>query len=132
MSLQFTWVVDGRMPRSAIFEPLYILAIMSLKAAGDPLISRPTSNPTIPSSFLTSAIEVFIGFTALVAPIFLAMSSLYSLISVTTICLAPAKRQIATAIDPIRPAPVISTSSPMTGKERAVCDALPKGSIMAI
>jgi len=41
---------------------------------------------------------------------------------------APAWRAIAVAMMPMGPAPVISTSSPRTGKDRAVCVALPSGS----
>jgi len=41
---------------------------------------------------------------------------------------APACLQIAAAIIPIGPAPVMSTSSPSKSNESAVCVALPKGS----
>ena len=51
--------------------------------------------------------------------------------SVTTILRAPAWRATAIAISPIGPAPVIRTSSPTSGKLRAVCTALPNGSKMA-
>ena len=46
----------------------------------------------------------------------------------TTTYRAPAWRTTAAAMIPIGPAPVISTSSPSTGKESAVCTALPNGS----
>ena len=51
--------------------------------------------------------------------------------SVMTTCRAPACRTTAAAMMPIGPAPVISTSSPSTGNDSAVCTALPKGSKMA-
>ncbi len=50
--------------------------------------------------------------------------------SVMTIYLAPANLAIATAMMPIGPAPVISTSSPTRSKDNAVCVALPNGSRM--
>ena len=64
-------------------------------------------------------------------PIVRASSSRYSLTSVTTTCRAPAWRTTAAAISPIGPAPVISTSSPSTGKDSAVWTALPNGSKIA-
>ncbi len=48
--------------------------------------------------------------------------------SVITTCRAPQCRAIATAMQPIGPAPVISTSSPTRSKESAVWAALPRGS----
>ena len=51
--------------------------------------------------------------------------------SVMTTWRAPAWRTTAAAMMPMGPAPVISTSSPSTGNESAVCTALPKGSKMA-
>ena len=44
---------------------------------------------------------------------------------------APMCRATAAAIRPIGPAPVISTSSPTSGKDSAVCTALPNGSKIA-
>ena len=44
---------------------------------------------------------------------------------------APACRATATAMQPIGPAPVTSTSSPRTGNVSAVCTAFPKGSKIA-
>ena len=44
---------------------------------------------------------------------------------------APAWRTTGMAMMPMGPAPVMSTSSPSTGNESAVCTALPKGSKMA-
>ncbi len=51
--------------------------------------------------------------------------------SETTTYRAPAWRTTAVDISPIGPAPVISTSSPRTGKARAVCTAFPNGSKIA-
>ncbi len=51
--------------------------------------------------------------------------------SVTTTWRAPAWRATATAMQPIGPAPVTSTSSPSTGKVRAVWTAFPSGSKIA-
>ena len=48
--------------------------------------------------------------------------------SVTTTWRAPAWRTTAAAMQPIGPAPVMSTSSPSTGNDSAVCTALPNGS----
>ncbi len=48
-----------------------------------------------------------------------------------TTCRAPACRTTAAAMSPIGPAPVMSTSSPSTGKLSAECTALPNGSKMA-
>ena len=48
--------------------------------------------------------------------------------SVITMLRAPACRQIATAMQPIGPAPVIRTSSPIRSKESAVWVAFPSGS----
>src|SRR6202020_1478988 len=45
-----------------------------------------------------------------------------------TTCRAPACRAMATAMTPMGPAPVMSTSSPTTLKASAVCVALPSGS----
>ena len=116
-----TFVSFGRIPKRAIFEPLYILSIISSNAFGDPDISSPISNPTIPrESMVSFTFSPFDGLIVRVAPIFFAISRRESLRSLTTIYLAPAKRHMATAMLPIRPAPVISTSSPITGNERAV------------
>ena len=110
-----------------------MLSIISRRATGEPDISRPTSKPLRPSSCIAAATESpFVGFTQRVAPIFLAMSRRYSLRSVTTMFLAPANLQMAVAIVPIRPAPVMRTSSPRSGKERAVWVAFPNGSMMAM
>ena len=68
---------------------------------------------------------------ARVTPSLRARSSRYSLTSVITTCRAPACRATAAAMMPIGPAPVTSTSSPSTGKARAVCTALPNGSKIA-
>src|SRR4051794_27659498 len=70
-------------------------------------------------------------FTARVTPIFRARSSRYSERSVITTFRAPACSATAAAITPIGPAPVISTSSPTSGNDRAVCTALPNGSKIA-
>src|SRR6266487_2218449 len=48
--------------------------------------------------------------------------------SVMTTCRAPACLQIGIAMQPIGPAPVMSTSSPTRSNESAVCTALPSGS----
>jgi len=55
-------------------------------------------------------------------------SSRYGFTSVITILRAPAIFAIGTAIQPMGPAPVMSTSSPTRSKARAVCTALPSGS----
>ena len=60
--------------------------------------------------------------------IFFASSRRYGFTSVMTTCRAPACRATAAAMMPIGPAPVISTSSPSTGNDSAVCTALPNGS----
>ena len=67
---------------------------------------------------------------ARVAPIFCARPSRKSLTSVMTTWRAPTRLAMATAMMPMGPAPVISTSSPTMLKARAVCVALPKGSRM--
>ena len=106
--------------------------MMSGSAAGLPDISRATSNPsTMPSSRWVSAMVPVVTFTATSAPIRRANSSRGSLTSVTTTYLAPTWRTTAAAISPIGPAPVISTSSPTSGNDSAVCTALPNGSKMA-
>ena len=51
--------------------------------------------------------------------------------SVITTKRAPTCRHTAAAISPIGPAPVISTSSPTSGNDSAVCTALPNGSKIA-
>ncbi len=48
--------------------------------------------------------------------------------SVTTMKRAPTWRVMAVAITPMGPAPVITTSSPAIGKDKAVWVALPNGS----
>ena len=124
-------VLLGRIPNNDIFDPLYILSIISRKPAGEPDISSPTSKPRMPSfSTARAMVSPREGFTVSVAPILRAIFNLYSLRSLTTMYRAPAKRQMAVAMLPIRPAPVISTSSAISGKERAVCVALPKGSMI--
>ena len=60
-----------------------------------------------------------------------ARSSRYGLRSVTTTWRAPAWRTTAAAMQPIGPAPVISTSSPSTGNWSAVWTAFPNGSKIA-
>ena len=65
------------------------------------------------------------GFTARVAPIFRARFRRYSFTSVITTFRAPTWRAMATAMMPMGPAPVMSTSSPTMSKLRAVCAALP-------
>ncbi len=105
---------------------------MSRNASGLPDISRPTSNPSfMPSSSGRSSIVRSRTSTASVAPIFLASASRYGFTSVTTTCRAPACRATSTAMIPIGPAPVISTSSPSTSNWSAVCTALPNGSKIA-
>ncbi|OPZ63242.1 MAG: hypothetical protein BWY83_03442 [bacterium ADurb.Bin478] len=101
---------------------------MDSNARGLPDISRPISNPTIASSFLHCSMVSWVTLTTRVAPIFFPRFSRYSLTSVMTILRAPTWRQMATAIRPMGPAPVMSTSSPTISKESAECVALPKGS----
>ena len=72
-----------------------------------------------------------VGSTAAVAPICSASSRRYGFGSVTTTWRAPAWRATATAMQPIGPAPVTSTSSPSTGNVSAVWTALPNGSKIA-
>ena len=60
-----------------------------------------------------------------------ASSSRYGFRSVTTTWRAPAWRTTAAAMQPIGPAPVMSTSSPSTGNASAVCTAFPNGSKIA-
>ena len=109
-----------------------MLSIISRSATGEPDISRPTSKPLRPSSFMAVSTDwPLVGLMQSVAPIFFAISRRYSLRSVTTTFLAPAKRQIAVAMVPIRPAPVMRTSSPSSGNESAVWVAFPNGSMIA-
>ena len=132
ISLQSTVVVGGSMPSCAMWEPLYMWATMSRKATGDPDISKPTSKPDMPSCFMApSIVSPSEALTVNVAPIFRAMSRRKSFRSVTMTFFAPAKRAMAVAMVPMRPAPVIRTSSPNKGKASAVWVALPNGSMMA-
>ena len=127
-----TLVSDGRIPSCAILAPLYICAIISLKAAGAPDISSPTSNPLIPNCFIApSMVSPLAPLTVTVAPIFFAISRRKGLISVTTIFFAPENRHMPAAMVPMSPAPVMSTSSPNRGKASAVWVAFPNGSMMA-
>ncbi|CAM5270348.1 hypothetical protein STANM309S_00714 [Streptomyces tanashiensis] len=64
-------------------------------------------------------------------PVLRARARRSSLTSVMTTLRAPACLATAAAMMPIGPAPVTRTSSPTSGKERAVCTALPKGSKIA-
>ena len=68
---------------------------------------------------------------ARVAPILTASSRRKGLGSLTTTWRAPAWRATAVAMSPTGPAPHTSTSSPRTGKARAVWTAFPSGSKMA-
>ena len=118
------------MPSSAIRPPWAMLAIMSRSAAALPDISRPTSKPSSMSELALArrrCVSVRTS-TARVTPIRWASSSRAGLTSVITTWRAPAWRTTAAAMIPIGPAPVISTSSPSTGKASAVCTALPNGS----
>ncbi|MNI70633.1 hypothetical protein D3C73_1264570 [compost metagenome] len=101
---------------------------MSLNARGLPLISRPTSKPSMCSSFITSFSDVLATLTTRVAPMSAASFRRKSLTSVTTTLRAPMCLQMPAAMMPIGPAPVISTSSPMTLNSSAQCAALPYGS----
>ena len=105
---------------------------MSRNADGLPDISRPTSKPsTMPSCSCTWRNFPSRTLNATVAPIFRAKSSRYSFTSLMTTDLAPACLTTATAMMPMGPAPVMSTSSPSTGNDSAVCTAFPKGSKIA-
>ncbi len=109
-----------------------MLAIMSRSASGRPDISRPMSKPSrSPNSRCPSAICPSATLSARLTPILRASSRRSSLTSVITTLRAPACRATAAAIRPIGPAPVISTSSPTSGKDSAVCTALPNGSKIA-
>lgn len=57
-----------------------------------------------------------------------ASASRASFTSVTTTRRAPTWRHTAAAMQPMGPAPVMSTSSPVTSNSSAVCTALPSGS----
>ena len=119
-------------PNMAIFPPLFIFSNMLVNAIGTPDISMPTSKPSfMPNSLMTSSSFSVLTFTARVAPIFLARSRRYSLMSVITTWRAPTCLATAAAIIPIGPAPVIKTSSPTKSNDNAVCTALPKGSKIA-
>jgi len=112
--------------------PLYMFSIICSRALGLPDISIPTSKPpTIPSLFCTSFRSSLSTFTTHVAPSFFASSSRHGFTSVTTTFLAPTWRAIAAAMQPIGPAPVIRTSSPVISKDSAVWVAFPKGSKIA-
>ena len=109
--------------------PCAMLSIMSLSALGLPDISRPTSNPSfIPSSAWTSGSFSRETSTPRVAPILRARARRSGFTSVTTILRAPQWRAIAVAMQPMGPAPVISTSSPTRSNWSAVWVALPRGS----
>jgi len=82
---QSTAVAGGRMPSSAILPPWHMLVSRSRNAWGLPDISIPTSKPSfIPSFFWVSAMEPRRTSSAMVAPIFLAISSRKGFTSVTT------------------------------------------------
>ncbi len=109
-----------------------MFAIMSRSASGRPDISRPTSKPSrSPNCRWPSAMVAVRTSRARLTPTRSASSSRYGLTSVIITCRAPACLATAAAITPIGPAPVISTSSPTSGKDSAVCTALPKGSKIA-
>ena len=89
-----------------------MLSIISRIALGTPDISNPTSKPSfMPSSACASRSRVLETSTASVTPILRASSSRYSLTSVTTTNRAPLWRAAIAAINPMGPAPVMSTSS---------------------
>ncbi len=130
--LQSTAISVAGRPSIAIRPPWVMFAIISRSAAGWPDISMPTSKPSdMSSSGYTSPIECLLTSSARSTPILRARSSRASLTSVITTCRAPACFATAAAISPIGPAPVISTSSPSTGKDSAVWTALPNGSKIA-
>ncbi len=85
----------------------------------------------MPSSFIASRGLDLRTSIARLAPIFAASESRYSFTSVMTTWRAPTCLAIATAMMPIGPAPVMSTSSPTRSNESAVCAALPSGSRIA-
>ena len=119
-------------PRRLIFPPFLITEIICFKAAPLPDISRPTSKPsTRPCSFITVIRSSFAVFTAASAPIFFANSRRASWISVMITRRAPAYLQMATAMMPMGPAPVIRTSSPTRSNIKAVWVAFPTASNMA-
>ena len=129
---QSTAAFSGMIPSRAMRPPWYILSIMSLSARGLPDISSPTSNPSfMPISRCTSWRFSADTSTTRVAPIFCARASRRGLTSVTTILRAPDFLAIAAAMQPMGPAPVMSTSSPTRSHCSAVCVALPSGSKQA-
>src|ERR1700677_1586635 len=102
---------------------------ISRRAAALPDISKPTSKPSsMPRSRIASSRDWCAMLMALLAPIWAARSSRNWLTSVITMWRAPTNRAVATAMMPMGPAPVMSTSSPTTLKASAVCVALPNGS----
>src|SRR5207248_10046788 len=79
--LEMTWFMSratspGGMPRMATRPPWFIEPRSARSAAALPLISMPTSKPSvIPSSFMVASMETFDTLMAREAPIFLASSS---------------------------------------------------------
>ena len=123
--------VDGS-PSMAMRPPWFMLSIIAGSADAAPLISKPMSKPSrMPSARCASRISWRETSTTSSAPIPRAISRRGALTSVPTMKRAPACRATAIAIRPIGPHPVTSTSSPTSGKRRAVCTALPSGSKIA-
>ena len=119
-------------PSRAMRPPWAIAGSSPRNAAGWPDISSATSKPSvIPSSRWIPSSPSTVGSSVAVAPIFSASSRRYGFGSETTTWRAPAWRTTATAMQPIGPAPVTSTSSPSTGNVRAVWTAFPNGSKIA-
>ena len=120
-------------PSMAIRPPCVMLAIMSRMASGRPDISRPTSKPSRrPSSRCPSAM-VGLGDVQREADADLAgqLQAVLADVGDRRRCGRPRAGRRRRPSGRSGPAPVISTSSPTSGKDSAVCTALPNGSKIA-
>mmetsp|Transcript_55355 Transcript_55355/g.132209 ORF Transcript_55355/g.132209 Transcript_55355/m.132209 type:complete len:246 (-) Transcript_55355:334-1071(-) len=114
--------------------PTFSVSSMECTALGTPDISKPTSKPSLIFSSPISCLNFSVALPLLTlstreAPHFKARSKRNSLMSVTTMWRAPTCRQMATAMTPMGPAPVMRTSSPTRSKPSAVWVALPRASM---
>ncbi len=119
-------------PSIATVPPFLRTLNPSLIACGLPLISSSTLGPWLLVALRTSLVQSWSSaLNARSAPSTLAISSLLGSASVTMIFPAPAAFATVTAMRPMMPTPVMSTSLPLTPGAMTVCTAFPSASRMA-